>query len=178
LVAADHEASSPISKLFQPEATQTLHVGPWPRLRRIEPAASVGRTAVEATERVGFDDTDAVRIHDVAQRTELQLVTNGDVLPLGVDFLDTTPTTIVEQVPGVPAPRSQPICTSQGHTCLGVASMVTAVVGDRFPARHYLSVRKQPSDLFVGSAPSCGATGPAYFVVEASHNGTSSHSRT
>src|SRR5664280_510280 len=103
LVAADDKTCAPARQFVQQEAPEPFHVGRWPGLLRIEVAAPQVVQPTQSQEAIRFEGSDLPSVHRTTPCPILHVVAEGQVLPLGVDFLGTGPTPVVEAVPGVPA---------------------------------------------------------------------------
>jgi hypothetical protein len=70
----------------------------------VKGAAEQVAVPMQAQEPIRFQHGNLISVHEAAARCpELQLVTDGEVLPLGVDFPGTRAAGVVEAVPGIPA---------------------------------------------------------------------------
>ena len=153
LVTADDKTCAPARQLTQQEAPEPFRVGGWPWLLRVELAASQISQPAQSQEPIRFKRCHLPSVHGASPCPVLHVVTEGEVLPLRVDFCGTWATAVVEAVPGVPTPTvtahlDQPWpdlirrrVDRDGHRCRPLA------VGDQ------LGTGIRPGNFFIACAP-------------------------
>ena len=104
LVAADDQACSSARQFVQHKAPESFDVGRWPRLLRIQVAASQVGQPSQSQEVIRFKGSDLPRVHCTTPSPVLHVVAHGQVLPLRVDLLGTWTTPVVEAIPRIPTP--------------------------------------------------------------------------